>query len=1090
MAKFYTVGVSAMMLFTVGTTMAQQKISVSGRVTDSQGAALSGVTIKEKGETVATSTNKSGDFSISVPSNATLLISYVGFQNQEVSVNGKTTITITLEDGNAAIDEVVVVGYGTQKKAKLLGSVSTIDAKQLENRPVTNVSTALSGVAAGVQVKQSTGRPGSDGATIRVRGVGTLNNSDALVVIDGIVGTMDAVNPNDIETISVLKDASSASIYGTRAGNGVILITTKKGKSNQKTQLNYSGILSKTNPMGTPEFVSDYVSHMELMNEGTFNLGKPAKYAESTIDLWRKANGDPNGILASSGLPNYIAYPNTDWTDWIYNSSWIQSHNVSAIGGSESTNYMLSGRMFDNPGIMKNTGAKKYEMRTNLSTKIGDRLTIGTNMFASTEDRKKANVDNLYNFLRQSTPGVYPMYDGRFGGAVAAEESVQLNNLMQYLYEPQGMDKVSNFNSTVFANVKIIKGLTFETKFNYQSRFREQTGSSVPVDKYSFETNKIVYPGSVASTLTLSQAYENLRTLTFDNVLRYQSSFDKHNYSVLLGHNEFQTKWYNFSASKRGIIDPTISNIGTGNEMNSIDGNEYETGMRSFFGRLNYDFDGKYLVEFNLRRDASSKFGKDRQTGYFPSVGLGWLISRESFMSGVEPYVQNVKLRGSWGKLGNDMNNGDPGRENYLPALAFYGNAGYSFGGSQVGGLELSKFGNRLLAWEESENREVGLEFATFRNKAYVELNYYNKLTTGILVPDQLPLAAGNTAPPIVNSASMRNSGFELNLTWKDKIGEFSYQIGGNFAYNKNEVTKLKGQLVRGWNEVNGTNVYSTNIGHVSNAVGTNQRNLEEHTFQEYFVRQRYTGDGTYYSSNGTANPNGGPKDGMIRTEADYKWVQDMRAAGYRFSPIDALGKEQLYYGDFLYADLNGDKIYGNENDQDFTGTSNVPKYIYGINLGFAFKGFDLQMLWSGEGKLQYYWNDEGYSNNIVRDGNGISKRVADDHYFYDPSNPNDPRTNINGSYARLKYNGEPVNNVANNFYLYDADFIKLRNLQIGYTFNNKLTDRLHIRNLRVYFSGENLLMFTKFPGADPEIGAGAKYPTMKQYAFGLNFGF
>lgn len=1090
MAKFYKVGLSAMMMFTVGASMAQQKISITGRITDSQGAPLVGVTIREKGGSISTSTNATGTYSLSVSSNATIVVSYIGYQNQEVAVNGRNVINVTMDGTSAVIDEVVVVGYGKQKKEKLLGSVSTIDAKQIENRPVTNVSTALSGVAAGVQVKQSTGRPGSDGATIRVRGVGSLNNSEALVVIDGIVGTMDAVNPNDIETISVLKDASSASIYGTRAGNGVILITTKKGKANQKTQLNYSGILSRTKPMGTPEFVSDYVRHMELMNEGTFNLGKPAKYAESTIDLWRKANADPNGIMAASGLPNYIAYPNTDWTDWIYNSAWIQSHNVSATGGSESTNYMLSGRMFDNPGIMKNTGAKKYELRTNISTKIGDRLTVGTNMFASTEDRKKASVDNLYNFLRQSTPGVYPMYDGRFGGAVAAEESVQLNNLMQYLYEPQGMDKVSNFNSTIFANLKIIKGLTFETKFNYQMRSREQTGSSIPVDKYSFETNKIVYPAGVASTLTLSQGYENLRTLTFDNVLRYETSIGKHNIGALLGHNEFQTKWYTFSASKRGVIDPTISNIGTANEMNSIDGNEYQTGMRSFFGRVNYDFDGKYLVELNLRRDASSKFGKDKQVGYFPSVGLGWLLSKESFMKGLEPYVQNVKLRGSWGKLGNDRNNGDPNNENYFPALAFFGNAGYSFGGSQVGGLELSRFGNRLLAWEESENKEAGLEFSTFQKKAYVELNYYNKLTSGILVPDQLPLAAGTTAPPIVNSASMRNSGIELNLTWKDKIGEVSYNIGGNFAYNKNRITKLKGQLNRGWNNVNGTSVYSTNIGQVSNAVGTNQRNLEGHMYQEYYVRQRYKGDGSYYLGGGAVNPNGGPRDGMIRTEADYKWVQDMKAAGYSFSPVNTLGKEQLYYGDFLYADLNGDKIYGNENDLDFTGTSNIPKYIYGLNLGFAYKGFDLNMLWSGEGNLQYYWNDEGYSNNIVRDGNGISKRVADDHYFYDPANPSDPRTNITGSYARLKYNGESINNAANDYYLYKADFIKLRNLQIGYTFNSKLTERLHVRNLRVYFSGENLLMFTKFPGADPEIGAGAKYPTMKQYAFGLNVGF
>lgn len=1071
-------------------TFAQQKVTVKGTVKDTQGLALAGVTVSVKGTNTATSTTAEGNYQITVNTNDVLIYKYVGQNAVEEPVNGRTEINVTLSGSESVIDEVVVVGYGTQSKAKLLGSVSTVDSKQIENRPVTNVSTALSGLASGVQVKQSTGRPGSDGANIRIRGVGTMNNSSALVVIDGIVGTMDAVNPNDIESISILKDASSASIYGTRSANGVILITTKKGKANQKTQLSYSGIMSRTTPMGSPKFVSDYATHMELMNEGTFNSGVSAKYAQSTIDLWRKANADPNGVLAPSGLPNHIAYPNTDWTDWIYSQNWIQSHNISAVGGSETTTYAISGRLFDNPGIMKNTGAKKYELRTNISTKIGDIITVGTNTFASIENRDKAAVPTLYNFLRQSTPGVYPMYEGKFGGAVASEESVQLNNLLQYLYDPQGMDKVSNFNSTLFANVKLMKGLTFETKLNYQTRFREETANSMPSDKYNFATNTIVFPGTTTANLTLSQSFNKDYTVTIDNVLRYQTAIDKHNIGALIGHNEFEFKYYTFSATKKGVIDPTITNIGTGNEMSEINGNEYAYGMRSFFGRLNYDYDGRYLVEFNLRRDGSSKFGKDRQYGTFPSVGLGWNVSKEPFMARVDPYFQNIKLRGSWGKLGNDRNNADPNLENYFPAKAFYGNTQYSFGGTQVGALELSRFGNSLLGWEETENKEVGLEFSTFKNKAYVELSYYNKLTSGILIPEQLPLTTGTTGAPIVNSASMKNSGIELNVMWKDKIGEVRYNIGGNIAYNKSSVEKLKGQLVRGWTEVNGVNTYTSNIGNVSNAVGTNQRNLEGHLFQEYFLRKRYNGDGSYYHADGSVNVTGGPRDGMIRTEDDYKWAQAMQAAGYKFAPVNVLGKSQLYYGDFIYADLNGDKVYGDVNDQYFTNTSNIPKYVYGISLGFEYKGFDLQMIWAGEGKLQYYWNDEGYNNNIVRDGNAIAQRIAEDHYFYDPANPSDPRTNINGKFARLKYNGEAINNAANDFYLYDADYIKLRNLQIGYTFNNRLTERLRIRNLRVYFSGENLLMFTKFPGADPEIGAGANYPTMKQYAFGLNFGF
>ena len=1067
---------------------AQDKKIISGRVLNQKGEPIVNATIRTTSN-VSTSTDNAGMFTIQAGADESLTAS---FQTNTVTVRieGKSNLDIILNLNEAAIDEVVVVGYGTQKKSKLLGSVSTIDAKQLDNRPVTNVSTALSGLASGVQVKQSSGRPGGDGATIRVRGVGTLNNSDALVVIDGIVGSMDNVNPNDIEKISILKDASSAAIYGTRSANGVILITTKTGKANQKTQFNYSGILSRTAPMGAPEFVSDYVRHMELFNEAKFNIGSTPKYSESTIEQWRKAMADPNGVLAPSGLPNYIAYPSTDWAEWIYNNKWIQSHNISATGGSENTSFMLSGRLFDNPGIMNNSGSKKHELRTNFSTKVGQLLRIGTNSFASIENRERGGVDNLYNYLRQTTPGIYPYYDNRFGGAVAAEESVQLNNLLQLLDQSRGMDKISNYNTTIFADVNIIKGLTFETKLNYQARFRERTSHTIEYDKYSFASNSIVYPAAVPSTMSLGQEFEKSYTVTFDNVLRYNIALDKHNIGALVGHNEFETRFYDFSASKRGLIDPGYTNISTGNEMSGISGNEYVFSIRSFFGRLNYDYDGKYLFEFSLRNDGTSKFGEQKQYGYFPSLGLGWILSRESFMKGLENHVQNVKLRASWGKLGNDRNAGNPSDENYLPALAFYGKTGYSFGGTQYSALEMNKFGNPYLGWEETTNSEIALEFGTFKNRLTTEVNYYKKVTRDILTPEILPLSTGNTSAPIVNSATMDISGLELNLRLKDQIGHVKYIIGGNFAYNKSMVSKLKGKLERGWGTVNGVDTYLSNIGQVSNTSGTNQRILEDHLYKSYFVRQTYKGDGSY-TANGQVNPNGGPRDGMIRTESDYKWAQDMIAAGYKFSPLNSIGAQQLYYGDFIYADLNGDKTYGNDDDRDFTGTSDIPKYVFGFNLGVEYKGFDVQMLWSGEAGLQYYWNDEGYNNNIVRDGNAISKRIADDHYFYNPSNPSDPRTNVNGTFPRLKHNGESINNVANNFYLYDADFVKLRNIQIGFTFNNKITEKLRVRNLRLYFSGENLLMFTKFPGADPEIGSNsAKYPTMKQYAFGLNFGF
>lgn len=1092
MAKFYTVGVSAMMLFTVGTTMAQQKISVSGRITDSQGGALSGVTIKEKGGTVATSTNKSGNFSISVPSNATLIISNVGYQNQEVSVDGKTTITITLADGNAAIDEVVVVGYGTQKKAKLLGSISTIDAKQLENRAVTNVSSALSGLAAGVQVKVGNGKPGSDGATIRVRGVGTMNNNDALVIIDGIQGVMDAVNPEDIESISVLKDASSAAIYGARAANGVILITTKKGKAGQGPQINYSGLFSRTSPSAKPVFVNDYVRHMNLFNEAAANIGTTGQYTQSAIDAWTAANADPNG-LAPSGLPNYVAYPNTNWGDWIYEDGWLKNHNVNVLGGSEKIRFNLSGRIQDNPGIMYNTGMKRYEGRVNLETDVTDFLTVGTQTFVVNEHRSLASDANLYNFLRQTTPGIYPKYEDKFGGAVLSSgESSQLNNVLLYLYDYKGSNERTRLNSTFFANLKLWKGLTFETKFNYQSRFDEITGYQNPSARYDFSTLNMVVNPTVPSQLTTSQSYGKIYRKSFDNVLRYNTEIGKHTIGALIGHNEFYYNDSGFSASKKGLIDETITNIGTGTEMSSIGGDESDNSMRSFFGRVNYDYDSKYLAEFSLRRDGASKFGRNRKYGTFPSFSLGYMLSKESFMAAVNPYIQDVKIRGSWGKLGNDGGDG----LNVYGWHGVYGLVGYSFNGTQMNGLQLSRFGNDLLQWEEAENKEIGLEFATLKRRASVELNVYDRKTSNIIRAAEVPITAGTTTPPFFNQAAMRNTGVEFNLNWRDQIGDFRYNIGGNFSYNKNKVIKFEGQLKEGFvDDGTGKMTWQTNLGDVSS--GGLNRILEGSQLNEFYLRKVYKGDGSYFNADGSVNIHGGPTTGMIRTEGDYEWAKAMKAAGYSFlnssqKISDVYGSTALYYGDLIYSDLNQDGVYGNTADQYFTGTSVNPKYIYGISLGFSYKGLDMSMIWAGESGAQYYWNDHGYNNNVLISGNQVTTRIADDHYFYNPNSPDDPRTNQNGYFPRLKYgtSAENINNQSSDYWLYESNFFKLRNLQIGYTFDKKLTEKFKVRNLRIFFSGENLLMFTNFPGLDPEVGAGAEYPTMKQYAFGLNFGF
>jgi len=612
-------------------------------------------------------------------------------------------------------------------------------------------------------------------------------------------------------------------------------------------------------------------------------------------------------------------------------------------------------------------------------------------------------------------------------------------------------------------------------------------------DRYDFSTMNIVNAPTNIAQLGTGQSAGKLYRKSFDNVLRYSAEIAGHSIGALLGHNEFYYNSSSFNASRKGLIDPTITNIGTGTEMNSIGGGEADNAMRSYFGRLNYDYGAKYLAEFSIRRDGSSKFGRGRKYGTFPSVSLGYVLSREPFMQAVSPYVQDVKLRASWGKMGND--GGDD--LNVYGWHGVFSSVGYSFNGNQANGLQLSRFGNDILQWESALNREVGLEFATLARRMSAEVSLYDRRTSNIIRTAQMPISAGMASAPFYNQAAMRNNGVEVNLGWRDRIGEhFSYNIGGNFAYNKNRVTAFEGQLQRGMvDDGSGKLVWQSNLGDVSS--GGLNRVLEGYQYNEFYLRQVYRGDGSYYHGDGSVNINGGPTTGMIRTEADYKWVQDMKTAGYSFLSANQqiganYGTNRLYYGDLIYADLNGDGIYGNAADQDFTGTSRDPKYVFGFNLGFSYKGLDVAMVWAGEAGLQYYWADHGYNSNILIDGNQITTRIARDHYFYNPAAPDDPRTNTNGYFPRLKYgtSSETINNQASDYWLYSANFLKLRNLQVGYTLDKSLSERFKVRKLRVFFTGENLLMFTDFPGLDPEVGAQAKYPTMKQFALGLNIGF
>ncbi|WP_416442018.1 SusC/RagA family TonB-linked outer membrane protein [Phnomibacter sp. MR] len=1074
-----------LLLLQFGSIWAQaQTNTITGVIKDNKGTPMSAVSVMVKGTNKGTQTDANGMFRLDAAGGSALIISYTGYEMQEVALTSAKNYLVTMQLAVATTtEEVVVVGYATQKKVNLTGSVSSISAKQIEDRPVTNVSSSLAGLSSGVYVRQGSGRPGSDGASILIRGNGTLSSNSPLVLIDGVIGTIDAVNPLDIESISVLKDAASASIYGTLAGNGVILITTKKGQKN-RTSVTYNGIFSTTSPMNLPSFVTDYARHMRLMNEGYINVGQAAPFALSTIAAWDSTSKIPDQ-LSPNGVPNRIAYPNTDWSDALFNQRLLQNHNVSVNGGNDKVNFMVSLGYLNNQGTIANTGTKRYQIRANLDAKINKFLTVGTQTFASQQSFDMGNTESAFNFLRQTTPGLVPFYNNRYGFPHATEESSTANNILAFLNNTQGKDLTSRFNTTVYATLSLIKGLTFETRFNYQIRQNESNSSTnaAQAERWNFATGEqrafLPNPANLSSTYSFDKNYQTV----VDNVLRYTTKLGAdHEISALVGYNQLYYNFYNFSATKQGLIDYSITVPNAVLTPTNTSGSELDYAIRSWFGRVNYAYKSKYLLEGNLRRDGVSRFSPQTRWGVFPSVSAGWRISQEAFMRGTKNWLSSLKLRASYGEVGNNASGNYDWQATYASRL-------YSFNNQQASGLASGRYANEALLWETMRVKNIGLDGSLFRNKLFFELDVFQKDTRDILASTVIPLTAGIASAPVENAAQLRNKGFEFTLGYRGKSGDFGYSFSGNFSYNNNTVTKFKGKLVEGYVEdALGNKVFQSNIGAVS--AGGTALTLEDHRIGEYFLYRTYRGSGQPFNSDGSVNINGGPKNGMIRTPDDLAWAQAMIAAGYRLLPANAVRNTGLYYGDLVYADLNGDGQYGNSFDRSFTGTSALPKYVFGFNTELSWKNFDLSMIWAGAAGFEYYWNADGYNNSFVTHGNAHPTLVADNRYYYNEANPNDPNNNINGKYPRLKANDPQNRAVPSDFWLYDASWIKLKNLQIGYNLPQLWVSKAAMQRARVYFSAENLLMITSFPGLDPEIGANLGYPTMRQFAFGLNVTF
>lgn len=1060
---------------------------ISGKVTDEKGEALPGVSVVVKGSQQGTVTDADGKFRLSLAdgNDKFLVFSFVGYDSKELAVGSQTNLDVSLAPSTSTLNEVMVVGYGTQKKVNMTGSVAAVAAKDIESRPVTNLSSSLAGLAPGVSVQQGSGKPGSDGATIRIRGTGTLNNNDPLIIVDGIISSMDAVNPNDVESMSILKDAASASIYGSLAGNGVVLITTKKGSKNRLT-VNYTGMVSVAKPINLIKQVTDYTRHMNLINEGYRNLGQNNLFSQGTIDAWQAAAADPSGVTAN-GVPNAIAYPNTDWMNTVFENNIVQNHNISVNGGTEKASYLLSAGYLNNPGTMPNTGTKRYQLRANLETRINKFITIGTQTYASIQSYDMGNTSTAFNFLRQTTPGIVPFYDGRYGFAQAPEESATANNILSYFNDTGGSNQQSRFNTTLYTTLNLVKGLAIEARYNYQTRFQESNSHSNPIDRWNFATNTVKSFAATPDKLSTSYSFNKDYATTTDLVLRYNAEMGAHAFGGIAGYNEYYFNYYNTGASMLGLVDYDITTLGSGTAMSAISGTEYDRSMRSFFGRVNYAYKDRYLLEANIRYDGSSKFAPSNRWGIFPSFSAGWRLSEEPFMKNLNNHIQNLKLRASWGKLGNNNMNSDLSRGNY-DYQAVYNTVGYSYNGIAATGLWQGKFANQNLKWESTTVTGLGLEGAVLKGALNFEIDLYRKYTDGILTTPPVQLVLGTATAPTQNTAAVLNKGIELSLAYRGRAGQISYGLTGNFAYNYNRIDKFKGKLAEGWTDVNGTRTYASNLGDVS--TGGDNRILEGHTIDAFHIQTLYSGNGSGTNTDGTVNINGGPKDGMIRTTQDMAWLEAMTAAGYSFQPGGGIGKAKIYYGDLIYADNNGDGIYGNSYDKQFTGTSRTPKYNFGLRGDISWKGIDVSMLWSASTGFQYVWNVTGYNNSIVQNGFSIPLDVANNHYYYNEANPSDPANNIDGKSPRLKNTTDAQNNVSSTYWLHDASYVKLKNLQIGYTLPQSIAGKAAISRVRIYLSGENLLLLTKYPGMDPEIGANVDYPTLKQFALGINLTF
>ena len=1008
--------------------------AISGTVTDRKGQPVIGATVKVKEDVRKNAvTDIDGNFKISdIPDSCTLQVSYVGFMPMETKVTpDKSEYSITMRVNHSVLDEVVVVGYATQKKVDLTGAVSSVSVDALEDRPITNATNALAGLAAGLTVTNSGGNtPGFEAQSILVRGQGTLNNAAPLVVVDGMTGiALSDINPQDIENISVLKDAASAAIYGSRAANGVILVTTRHG-SERAPRVTYSGNISFETVAKRLNLVTDYADFMEIQNAGLVANGQAPRFSQGKIDEWRNDAGR-----------NPTVYPNTDWQDHIYrNPSVVQNHNLSVTGGSKTVKYNISLGYVNNPGMIYYTDYKRYQLRSNIDVNIKPWLSVGTNLFGYIDENNPssenaaAGGDVIFGSGAFNTVPGMTLYDpatGLYGGIQNPEEE-NVSNFnpyrRQWFYDTDYPTKTKRSVMKLYARLTPVKGLTIQGSFSYNhwERNVEHHLTDRDLFRFTFDGPVLIREG-VVRTYIRRYNYKNIFRSS-ELTARYKFNVSKLGVDLFAGMSQEYNKYDQDYYIKYDLIDPSLGAIDAGMTNGSITGNYNEWAMRSYFGRVNLNWDNRYLLEANLRADGSSKFAPGHRWGYFPSVSAGWRISEENFMQNTSSWLNQLKLRASYGSLGNNATT------SYYMYQSLFATANYILNGNIAGGLAQTVLANPSLTWEKTYMTNIGLDFAFLNNRLSGSVDIYNKDTKGILISLPAPLEHGTSVVPNQNAGEVNNKGFELDLRWNDRIGKVSYNVGFNMGFVSNKVTKFQGDV----SSISG--VYKTQEGKPIN--------------QLYVITV----------------------DRIVRDQSDLDYVQSLVDK----NPDYFATYQRPELGDFLYRDANGDGKL-DTNDRVEIGYGTLPRLTYGANLGLAWNGFDFSVLFQGVGNHQVYYNNQAFRFVTVM-GQSLIKDITDNAWT--PENP------YKSKYPMLRNNANGKNNIASDAFVHNAAYFRCKNIQLGYTVPKKITKNFFVENLKVYASIDNLFTITDFPGFDPEVGANVGYPSVRQYSVGLNVSF